>query len=106
MAQRTRKPMSTTRRVARHRKKLATSGARRVEVTVPVQDAGLVRDVAALLRAGGDQARKVRERVRPLVRPEHATSGSDLVAFFRASPLVGVELEVERDKSPGRPIDL
>jgi hypothetical protein len=40
------------------------------------------------------------------VRPEHATSGSDLVAFFRASPLVGVELEVERDKSSGREIDL
>jgi prevent-host-death family protein len=29
-----------------------------------------------------------------------------LVAFFRASPLVGVELEVTRDKDPGREVAL
>lgn len=30
----------------------------------------------------------------------------DLVQFFRQSPLVGVELELERDRDPGRDIDL
>jgi len=29
-----------------------------------------------------------------------------LVQFFRESPLVGVELDLERDKDPGRDIDL
>ncbi len=106
MAQRTRKPAGTTRRVARHRKKLTKSGAKRVEVTIPARDADLVRAVAALLRAGGDQARRVRKTLGPLTRTGIARSGRDLVAFFRNSPLVGTELEFERDKSPGRAIDL
>jgi prevent-host-death family protein len=29
-----------------------------------------------------------------------------LLQFFRESPLVGVELDLERDKDPGRDIDL
>jgi antitoxin Phd len=29
-----------------------------------------------------------------------------LVQFFRESPLVGIELDLERDKDPGRDIDL
>jgi antitoxin Phd len=29
-----------------------------------------------------------------------------IVQFFRESPLVGVELDLERDKDPGRDIDL
>ncbi len=106
MAPRPRKPASTTRRVASRHRKLATSGVKRVEVTIPAQDAELMRKVAALLRAGGDQAGRVRKTLSPLVRTRVASSGSDLAAFFRNSPLVGAELEFERDKSPGRPIDL
>ena len=30
----------------------------------------------------------------------------NLVQFFRESPLVGVELDLERDRDPGREIDL
>jgi antitoxin Phd len=30
----------------------------------------------------------------------------NLVQFFRQSPLVGVELDLERDRDPGRDIDL
>ena len=29
-----------------------------------------------------------------------------IVEFFRASPLVGVDLDLERDKDTGRPIEL
>ena len=29
-----------------------------------------------------------------------------LVQFFRESPLVGLELDLERDKNPGRDIEL
>ncbi len=106
MAQRTRKPAGTAGRVARHRRKLATAGARRVEVTVPARDVELVRSVAARLRAGGEQASRIRKTVGPLVGAGIARSGKELVAFFRSSPLVGVELQFERDRTPGRTIDL
>jgi hypothetical protein len=35
-----------------------------------------------------------------------AQTGEELLAFFRASPLVGEELEFDRDRSPGRPVEL
>jgi uncharacterized protein with GYD domain len=54
-------------RVARHRRKLRASGAKRIEVTVPAGDADLVKELAALLRAGGETARQLRERVQPLL---------------------------------------
>jgi hypothetical protein len=31
--------------------------------------------------------------------------GDDLVAFFQASPLAGIELDLERDKSLPRDVD-
>ena len=80
-----------------------TSG-KRIEVTVPAQDAPLIRGLAAVLRAGGDEARHVRKNLRPLARA--AATGIELVAFFRASPLVGEDLAFERDRSHGRPIEI
>lgn len=92
-------------RVARHRAKLSAGGAKRVEVTVPAGDAKLVKDVAGLLRAGGEGAERVRQSLRPLISPAQAKTGAELVAFFRSSPLVGVDLQIERDKTPGRSAD-
>jgi hypothetical protein len=79
---------------------------KRVEVTVPAGDAALLRELAVRLKAGGKPAREARDGVRRLLRADAAASGRALVAFFRASPLVGADLRLERDKSPGRPIDL
>ena len=73
---------------------------------MPIEDADLIRQLAALLRSGGEAAAQVREEVRPLLQPKIATSGKELVEFFRASPLVGEDLLFERDRSPGRPVDL
>jgi hypothetical protein len=73
---------------------------------VPIQDTERLRRVAALLRAGGEAAANARERLNELLPRPKARSGSELVTFFRTSPLVGLELEVERDKSPGRDVDL
>lgn len=95
-----------TSRVARHRRKVAISGSRRVEVTVSSDDAPLVRAVAEALRAGGEEARRVRESLGPLLSVRRARTGRELVAFFRSSPLVGVELSIERDRSTGRSADL
>lgn len=93
-------------RVARHRLSLAAAGAKRVEVTVPAQDAPLIRGLAAVLRAGGETAERVRESLMPLTGRKRATTGQELLEFFRRSPLVGVDLDLERDRSAGRPIDL
>jgi hypothetical protein len=83
---------------------MAANGVARVEVTVPATDASLVRDLAALLRAGGEGALRLRESVRPLIRPRVAVTGEELIAFFRASPLVGEPLVFERDRSEGRQV--
>lgn len=103
---RTKTATRKTSRVARHRKKVATSGAKRVEVTVPSRDAPLVKAIAGALRSGGDEAQRIRESLQPWLSVPRAKTGEELVAFFRASPLVGAELQIERDRSVGRVADL
>ena len=93
-------------RVARHRTKIAAQGSRRVEVTVAAHDVGLIKAVAGLLRAEGKDAKKVRETLASMTSIEPVRTGAELVAFFRASPLVGEELMIERDQSSGRCADL
>ena len=93
------------RRVVRHRVKIAAQGARRIEVTVPAQDVGIVKAVAGALRTGGDEARRVRDALASLTAREPARTGAELLAFLRASPLVGEDLTIERDRTPGRVVD-
>ena len=93
-------------RVARHRKKAAVGGAKRVEVTVPSGDAPLVKAMAGALRSGGGDAERIRESLRLLVTVPKAKTGKELIAFLRASPLVETELRIERDRSTGRYVDL
>ncbi len=92
-------------RVARHRGRVAAGGSKRVEVTVPSSDAGLVKAIAGALRSGGRDAERIREALEPIVSSAKAATGPDLVAFFRRSPLVGADLKVERDGSTGRSVD-
>ncbi len=70
-----------TRRVKRHQRRLAATGHRRLELTGPANDVALLRQLAA-------------------------KTGRDLVAFFRASSLAGVDLQLDRDRSTGRLVDL
>ena len=93
-------------RVARHRMKVAAIGSRRVEVTVPNRDAALVKSIAESLRSGGKRADLIRESLKPIVATTKARSGAELVAFFRASPLVQDQLDITRDRSSGRSVDL
>ena len=93
-------------RVMRHRVRAAAEGLRRVEVAVPANDAGLVKAVGSALRAGGDDAERVREAFASMTAMEPARTGAELLAFLRASPLVGEDLTTERDRTTGRAIDL
>jgi len=93
------------RRVMRHRARAIAQGFRRVEVTVPEDDAGLVKSLASVLRAGGDDASQVRDAMTSITAVEPARTGAELVAFFSDSPLAGEELTFERDQSEGRTVD-
>ena len=101
-----RPPPEAAPRLVRHRRKLASLGAQRLEITVPAVDAAMIRELAATLRAGGEGARQLRDRLQPLLRPKTAATGQDLVAFFQASPLCGEDVRIERDTSTGRVVDL
>ncbi len=90
------------RRVQRHRDRAERSGRTRLEVTVPGTDAELIRALAGRLRAGGKEAAAVRTALAPLVVTSRARNGKELLAFFRASPLIGEDLRFDRDRSPGR----
>lgn len=96
---------SPKRRLARHRTKASARGSRRVEVTVPACDADLVKAIAGALRSGGQNAKRIRESLELLVSAKRAQTGAELVAFFRASPIVGTDFIIERDQSAGRTVD-
>ena len=93
-------------RVSRHRKRIAASGAKRVEVTVPSRDAPLVKAIAGALRSDGQEAQFIRQSLLPMLTTQKARTGAELVAALRASPLTEVELQIERDKSTGRSVEL
>ena len=105
MAEQSTSEGSTT-RVARHRTRTLATGSRRVEVTVAACDAGLIRAVARTLRAGGEDAKRVRDALTSMTSLAPVRTGAELVAFLRASPLVGEGLMIERDRSTGRVVDL
>ena len=92
-------------RVSRHRKRMASSGARRVEVTVPSHDAPLVKALAGVLRSNSAEAERIRKSLHPVLTATKAKTGAELVAFLRASPLAETELPIERDRTTGRAAD-
>lgn len=88
-------------RVASHRARRSKAGLKRVELTVPVDDVALVRRLAMRLREDVGAGAPLRVQLRGSLGKQ-AQSGEDLVAFFRASPLVEEDLSFERDRSTGR----
>lgn len=89
-------------RVSRHHKRVATTGAKRVEVTVPSRDAPLVKAIAGALRSDGQEAELIRQLLQPMLTAPRARPGAELVAFLRTSLLTEDELTIERDRSTGR----
>lgn len=96
---------SSTSRVARHRLRAAARGTARVEVSIPLQDAPLLRSLARTLREDESGASRLRQLLETEVVRAPAATGSELVEFLLASPLREVELDLERDRSSGRPVD-
>ena len=88
------------------RLRASARGITRVEVSVPLEDASLLRSVARTLREDERGASRLRELLESEVGRAAARTGTELVDFLRASPLRETELEIGRDRSLARPIDL
>ena len=96
---------SPARRVAAHRQKASRNGLRRLDLAVPSVDAPMMRGVAAALREGGKGAEALRAAFGKVAKTSAAKDSRALLAFFRNSPLVGLDLDFPRDKSTGRPLE-
>ncbi len=91
--------------MASWRARLAQRGLVRFEVMAPEADRELVRALAKCLADGGSAADEARVAVAALVgAPPPSTGG--ILAALRASPLVGADLDVERERTAGRVVDL
>ncbi len=93
----------TRSRVSAHREKAQRQGMLRVEVTVPRNDAPFIRRAAETLRGGGEEAKKLRQKMTEISSLTPIRTGADLMAFFQKSPAADYDLFLERDKSPVPP---
>ena len=93
------------RAVDNHRKRMREAGIDRFEVRAPASDKPLIREIARRL-AQGDAALR-QELQRDLV-PEGVgePSRGTLWRALRNSPLVGADIQFEREWTTGRDLDL
>jgi len=77
----------------------------RYEVRGLSRDKELIRHVARRLAAGDAAAKRLRKELTDKDVPA-ASSGGNILAALRRSPLVGMDWEIERPIEYGREIDL
>lgn len=99
--------MSDARRsaVRNHRLRLQERGIARFEVQGLERDRDLIRRLARRLAEDGQEAARLRQTVERSIDGEPPSTGGILKAL-RRSPLVGVDLDVERPFEAGREVDL
>jgi hypothetical protein len=100
------RPLPAAARIAEHRARLASSGHKRVEVVVPENDVGLIREVAERLRVTPAAGAALRTAIVSAIAPAVVRTGKELVALLRTAPLDGAALDFDRDRSPPRAADL
>ena len=92
-------------RTMKYRNRLHAQGIKRIEVRVSSQNVPLVHSIARILRTDGNEATNLREQIQKIMGAGVNTStGKDLVAFLRHSPLAQVSLNLERDKATSRTV--
>ena len=99
--------MSDASRIAvkNHRARLEARGVARFEVQGLDRDRELIRRLARRLAEGGPEAQQLRREVERSIGGEPPKTGG-ILAALRRSPLVGVDLALERPFDPGREVDL
>ena len=93
------------RAIKNYRKRLNQRGLIRFEVLAWAADRELIRTFAKLLAEGGPDAERIRIAVRRTISGEPPTKGGIFHAL-RRSPLVGADLDLTREVTPGRTTDL
>lgn len=96
---------SQTRALANYRDRLSKRGLVRFEILAPERDRDLIRAIARCLTESNDEATRVRANLTTAIAGEPPPQGG-ILAALRRSPLVGAELELEREVTFGRPVDL
>ena len=96
---------SQKRAIVSHRHRLSERGLARYEVRGLEQDKELVRKFAKRLAGNDVKALRLRAEVAQQVEEQPARRGGILAALLR-SPLVGSGINLERELTPGRDIDL
>ena len=108
MARRKKSANEVNKRVASYCARAEQNGLQRVETTVSMEDARLIKDIARILRRGDESANQLRTSIRTLLPARQAQTGDELLAFFRKSPWAVEDDETimaERDRSPSRSAD-
>lgn len=93
---------SQRRAVENHRQRMREAGVERFEVRAPATDKPLVREIARRLAEGDVELRRNLER--DLAPAEPSRGG--IWRALRNSPLVGADINLEREHFPPRDIDL
>jgi hypothetical protein len=96
---------SQKRAIRNYRSRLRKRGLARFEVLGLDGDRDLIRSVARRLAERGPAAARMRDALGRAVSGERPHTGG-IVAALRRSPLVGVELDLQRRHVDGREIDL
>jgi hypothetical protein len=96
---------SQKRAVANYRRRLAERGLARYEVHGLERDKELIRKLASRLAESSAEAVRLRAEIAEAVG-EQQPSGRQIWEALRRSPLIGAELNIEREVVPPRDVDL
>src|SRR3954466_14867193 len=96
---------SQKRAIKNYRNRLGERGMARFEVLGLDADRDLIRSLARRLAEDGPEAAQLRAQVSRSLAGEPPRKGG-ILAALRRSPLVGADLEVRREVTPARDVDL
>jgi len=97
---------SQDRALKTHRRRLKERGLARYEVRGLAQDKELIRNFAKRLAANDPDAARLRADLQRKIGNQAPLTGKDIWDALRRSPLVGAELNLEREIVPLRDLDL
>ncbi len=89
-----------------HRQRLIERGFARFEVRGLGADKDLIRNIARCLATNDERAGELRRDLARSVGGDKSAQTGGVLAALRRSPLVGAELNFERDDTPGRDVGL
>ena len=93
------------RAIKNYRNRLRKRGVARFEVLGLDADRDLIRSLAKMLAQNDEESNHIRLQVRQTVSGLPQKKGG-ILAALRRSPLVGLELEIDRPFDAGRKVDL